>query len=64
MKNVIYVIAVTLWLALVTLVVILADTMVDQTARGDSLVIGAVTMFITVFGATLWAVVTKLIQRV
>ena len=64
MKNVIYVIAVTLWLALVTLVVIFADKMVDQTARGDSLVIGAVTLFITVFGAALWAVVTKLVQRV
>lgn len=64
MKNVIYVIAVTLWLALVTLVVIFADKMIDQTTRGDSLVIGTVTLFITVFGAALWAVVTKLIQRV
>ena len=63
MKNVIYVIAVTLWLALVTLVVIFADKMVDQTARGDSLVIGAVTLFIVVFGTALWAVVTKLVQR-
>lgn len=64
MKNVIYVIAVTLWLALVTLVVIFADKMVDQTARGDSLVIGAVTLFITVFGAMMWALVEKLVQRV
>lgn len=63
MKNVIYVVAAALWLGLVVSAVIFTDAMIDQTTRGDSLVIGAVTTFIVVFGAMMWALVEKLVQR-
>ena len=64
MKNVIYVVAAALWLGLVVAAVIFTDAMIDQTTRGDGLVIGAVTTFIVVFGAMMWALVEKLVQRV